>query len=34
VPFTADEQPKIADLRQDLWRQIKQLDKDKVPQNR
>jgi len=34
VPFTADEQPKIADLRQDLWRQIKRLDKETVPQSR
>ncbi|MGP9509995.1 YcjF family protein [Halomonas sp. AOP43-D1-39] len=33
VPFTAEEQPKIADLRQDLWRQIKRLDKDKTPQS-
>ncbi|MEC4767883.1 TIGR01620 family protein [Halomonas sp. CUBES01] len=28
VAFTADEQPRLADLRQDLWRQIKRLDKD------
>ena len=34
VPFTADEQPKIADLRQDLWRQIKRLDKETAPQRR
>ncbi|MCH4809830.1 YcjF family protein [Vreelandella neptunia] len=34
VPFTPDEQPKIADLRQDLWRQIKRLDKETVPQSR
>jgi putative membrane protein len=34
VPFTADEQPKIADLRQDLWRQIKRLDKEKVSPDR
>jgi len=33
VPFTPEEQPKIADLRQDLWRQIKRLDKDAVAQN-
>ena len=34
VPFALDEQPKIADLRQDLWRQIKRLDKETVPQER
>lgn len=34
VAFTPEEQPKIADLRQDLWRQIKRLDKEATPQNR
>ncbi|MEA2118156.1 TIGR01620 family protein [Halovibrio sp. HP20-50] len=34
VPFSADEQPKIADLRQDLWRQIKRLDKEPSTTNR
>ena len=34
VPFTPDEQPKIADLRQDLWRQIKRLDKEPAPTTR
>lgn len=31
VAFTPEEQPKLADLRQDLWRQIKRLDKEPVP---
>lgn len=31
VAFTQEEQPKLADLRQDLWRQIKRLDKEPVP---
>ena len=34
VPFTPNEQPKIADLRQDLWRQIKRLDKEPAPATR
>lgn len=34
VTFTQEEQPRIADLRQDLWRQIKRLDKDATPTNR
>ncbi|MEC8902374.1 MAG: TIGR01620 family protein, partial [Pseudomonadota bacterium] len=29
--FTPEEQPKLADLRQDLWRQIKRLDKEPAP---
>ena len=33
VPFTTEEQPKLADLRQDLWRQIKRLDKDAATQS-
>lgn len=31
VAFTPEEQPKLADLRQDLWRQIKRLDKEPAP---
>ncbi|BBI75518.1 hypothetical protein HAALTHF_47840n [Vreelandella aquamarina] len=31
VVFTPEEQPKLADLRQDLWRQIKRLDKEPAP---
>ncbi|UYV20013.1 YcjF family protein [Halomonas qaidamensis] len=34
VAFTDEEQPKLADLRQDLWRQIKRLDKDAAPTTR
>ncbi|CAM3467339.1 YcjF family protein [Halomonas casei] len=34
IPFTAEEQPRLADLRQDLWRQIKRLDKDTAAQSR
>lgn len=34
VAFTSDEQPRLADLRQDLWRQIKRLDKDAGAQDR
>ncbi|MGO2007574.1 YcjF family protein [Vreelandella alkaliphila] len=34
VAFTDEEQPKLADLRQDLWRQIKRLDKEPVSQDR
>ncbi|KPQ23157.1 MAG: putative membrane protein [Halomonas sp. HL-48] len=34
VAFTADEQPRLADLRQDLWRQIKRLDKETPSQDR
>ncbi|MGP9566051.1 MULTISPECIES: YcjF family protein [unclassified Halomonas] len=34
IPFTAEEQPRLADLRQDLWRQIKRLDKETVAQSR
>ncbi|CAH1041587.1 YcjF family protein [Halomonas sp. TD01] len=34
VAFTPEEQPKLADLRQDLWRQIKRLDKDTAPATR
>lgn len=34
VAFTQEEQPKLADLRQDLWRQIKRLDKDAGAQDR
>ena len=34
VAFTAEEQPKLSDLRQDLWRQIKRLDKETTPQDR
>ncbi|ASK19445.1 YcjF family protein [Halomonas sp. N3-2A] len=34
VAFTDEEQPKLADLRQDLWRQIKRLDKEPVAQDR
>ncbi|SDO03062.1 YcjF family protein [Vreelandella arcis] len=34
VAFTQDEQPKLADLRQNLWRQIKRLDKDTGAQDR
>ena len=34
VAFTADEQPRLADLRQDLWRQINRLDKDASAQDR
>ncbi len=31
VAFTPEEQPKLTDLRQDLWRQIKRLDKEPAP---
>lgn len=31
VAFAPEEQPRLADLRQDLWRQIKRLDKDSAP---
>ncbi len=34
VAFTPEEQPKLADLRQDLWRQIKRLGKDTAPATR
>ncbi|AYF32459.1 TIGR01620 family protein [Vreelandella alkaliphila] len=34
VAFTDEEQPKLADLRQDLWRQIKRLDKEPTPATR
>ncbi|MGS2742986.1 YcjF family protein [Halomonas sp. LS-001] len=34
VAFAEEEQPRLADLRQDLWRQIKRLDKDATPANR
>ncbi|WP_249977041.1 YcjF family protein [Vreelandella olivaria] len=34
VAFTPEEQPKLADLRQDLWRQIKRLDKESAPTKR
>ncbi|MCB8887647.1 YcjF family protein [Vreelandella malpeensis] len=34
LAFTPEEQPKLADLRQDLWRQLKRLDKEPVRADR
>ncbi|MGP9499328.1 MULTISPECIES: YcjF family protein [Halomonas] len=34
VAFIPEEQPRMADLRQDLWRQIKRLDKEPAPATR
>ncbi len=31
VAFSPEEQPRLADLRQDLWRQLKRLDKEPAP---
>lgn len=31
VAFSPEEQPRLADLRQDLWRQLKRLDKESAP---